>query len=309
MRLRLTLMLGVLTILVAGTAFATTFLDHDVRFDAARIATRSGPDGTVLVDFVGGSHTYESGHPDLPWVSESVDLPAGQRVVRVEILSERTEPLAAGGRLASAISPQPGSGPILRTTPDRQLYASNEFQPQQPAQVGVQGFERGRHVARLMLAPVRWQASTGRLERVSEMRLRLVLEDAPDEVPLRRERIVPEWEDGDLPAVAMRGAGAVLASMSAAARSAQPFKATQVPSVLGSPVAYVIITSDALVPQFQALADWKTQTGFRPSCGARRSLTRSIRRVPMAPSACACSSVMRTRDGAPSGCCSPATPA
>src|SRR5262249_46813864 len=42
---------------------------------------------------------------------------------------------------------------------------------------------------------------------------------------------------------------------------AQPFKPLQVPSVLGSPVEYLIITSDAMASQFQQLADWKTQAG------------------------------------------------
>ena len=31
--------------------------------------------------------------------------------------------------------------------------------------------------------------------------------------------------------------------------------------MLGSPVAYVIVTSDALAGEFQRLADWKTQAG------------------------------------------------
>src|SRR5262249_21826764 len=43
---------------------------------------------------------------------------------------------------------------------------------------------------------------------------------------------------------------------------AQPFKPLQVPSVLGSPVEYLIVTSDAMASQFQQLADWKTQSGI-----------------------------------------------
>jgi hypothetical protein len=45
-------------------------------------------------------------------------------------------------------------------------------------------------------------------------------------------------------------------------RGAEPFKATQVPSVLGSPVAYVIVTNETMAPAFQRLADWKTQEGL-----------------------------------------------
>jgi hypothetical protein len=45
------------------------------------------------------------------------------------------------------------------------------------------------------------------------------------------------------------------------ARTAEPFRPTPLPSVLGSPVAYVIVTTDALVSSFQPLADWKTASG------------------------------------------------
>ncbi|MHB8156458.1 MAG: C25 family cysteine peptidase, partial [Desulfocucumaceae bacterium] len=38
--------------------------------------------------------------------------------------------------------------------------------------------------------------------------------------------------------------------------------ATESPSLEGSTVDYVIITSEELAPQFQRLADWKTQKGI-----------------------------------------------
>src|SRR5882672_5349152 len=34
------------------------------------------------------------------------------------------------------------------------------------------------------------------------------------------------------------------------------------PTVEGQPARYVIVTTDALAPSFQPLADWKTQTGL-----------------------------------------------
>ena len=58
--------------------------------------------------------------------------------------------------------------------------------------------------------------------------------------------------------------------------------ATQIPSLLGSPVQYVIITNDALAAEFQRLADWKTQTGvpavvrtlsLHPASSTRRGRT------------------------------------
>src|SRR5439155_1165873 len=67
-------------------------------------------------------------------------------------------------------------------------------------------------------------------------------------------RSIPAWERGAIAAPAR--AGSVRAGS-----LAQPFRPTQLPSVMGSPVAYVIITTDDMAAPYQQLADWKTQTG------------------------------------------------
>jgi peptidase C25-like protein/VCBS repeat protein len=95
------------------------------------------------------------------------------------------------------------------------------------------------------------------MERIARLQVNVELEPAGAEDVVRRERIVREWESAppdpsDPRVVSASPDGAV----------AQPFKATQVPSLLGSPVAYVIVTTDALAPTFQQLADWKTQAGL-----------------------------------------------
>ncbi len=82
---------------------------------------------------------------------------------------------------------------------------------------------------------------------------------------MTRERIVREWED-ELPSgVPSRAivslANRAMAGDGAVKGKAEPFKPLQVPSVLGSPVQYLIITNDAMAATFQSLADWKTQTG------------------------------------------------
>jgi hypothetical protein len=71
---------------------------------------------------------------------------------------------------------------------------------------------------------------------------------------VKRERIVSQWEDDPF------GAAPTTAT-ALPKRGVQPFKPTQLPSVLGSPVAYVIVTSDNMAAEFQRLADWKTQAG------------------------------------------------
>jgi hypothetical protein len=187
---------------------------------------------TVLVD------------PDrLPAVGP-VELPVGEKLVRLEVIS--LECAEDGARAPAGIA----------------------------VRVGYQGFERGRHLAWLELLdgcglPVEHARHAARL------RVVLHLEPSPT-IPLPRERVVPEWEEAGGPpranAVDSRrwanpaersgpGAQAGRTASAPLASAPTPFRPTQVPSLLGSPVDYLIVTTDALVPAFQKLADWKTASG------------------------------------------------
>ncbi|HKQ57260.1 MAG TPA: C25 family cysteine peptidase [Candidatus Eisenbacteria bacterium] len=240
-----------------STAFAApTVIEKEIRYDAGRFSL-SEKDGQVLVGMKGSSSREDvAGRPDLPQISEMIDLPPDARIARVEVLSLGTELLSAAARVPTAAKARPGLGPIDRTDPDPAFYRRAGFAPwSEQVTVGYQGWMRGRHIASLKVSPVRWDATSGRLERISSMRLRLTLEPFQDPDMVPRERIVPEWEsDRPFPeASASTGVGP--------RGPAQPFMPTQIPSVLGSPVAYVILTNDALAPEFQRLADWKTQSG------------------------------------------------
>jgi hypothetical protein len=129
--------------------------------------------------------------------------------------------------------------------------------------VGYQGFERGRHLAWLGL-PDGCGLPVEHARHAVQLQVLLHLEPSPAS-PILRERMVPDWEDAGGPP------RATTAELRASANADQgshtqtdaptPFRPTQVPSLLGSPVAYLIVTSDALVPAFQPLADWKTASG------------------------------------------------
>jgi peptidase C25-like protein/VCBS repeat protein len=234
---------------------APAVLERELRYDASRFSVvQKG--GETQVGMAGAAREFIPGRPDLPMVGELIELPAGVRVVGVEVVSLATAMLSPAARVPTAARAKHEIGPIDRTDPDPEFYGRSGFAPASAqVELGYQGWMRGRHLASLRVNPVRWDAASGRLERIERMTVRLRLEPhvGPDVVP--RERIVPEWEV-DRPSLAARPVASA-----ASARPAQPFKPTQVPSVLGSPVAYVIITKDALAAEFQRLADWKTQSG------------------------------------------------
>jgi uncharacterized repeat protein (TIGR01451 family) len=256
--------LASLLLTTAGVARSATVLEREFRYDVHRVRVTSR-EGYTFVDATGGTREFRAGRPDLPWVSERIDIPAGQRVTGVEVLGVETATLARGARLAPALVASPGLGPSERTRPDARFFAASIPQPEELVGLGEQGGLRGRNVAFLRVSPARWNPATGEIELVTSVRVRVTLEDgAPPAAS--RERIVREWEDEGLPSgIPTRELGAALTSadggVTGVKGKAAPFRPQQVPSVLGSPVAYVIITNDALAPTFQALADWKTQSG------------------------------------------------
>src|SRR5262245_15720633 len=261
MRLRILVPLVALVVSAAARNASALTLEREVKIDPSRVSVTIEK-GVANVEARGGTRDFSPGKPDLPWIAERIDLPEGMRLTRVEVLAAETEPLADGVRVLPALSSRPGAAPGDRSLEDAAVFTSPVFQPEVLALPGAQGSLRGRNVAYVRIAPSRWNPQTGALERVTTLKLRLTLEDGTAPV-VKRERIVREWED-ELPSgVPTRALVSISGSsqVTAGKPKAEPFKPQQVPSVLGSPVEYLIITNDVLAPTFQQLADWKTQSG------------------------------------------------
>lgn len=261
-RHRSTIVLGLGLCLLAGAVpvRAATTLERTFRYPADRIRLASSG-GQTTVEIRGGMPEFRPGRPDLPRLAERIVLPPGTHVASLQVMSVETAPLAAAVRLASAIRPTPGLGPVERSTPDPAWFSRPGFQPVEPVKLATQGCERGEDVALLEVHPVRWNAATGELQRVASVRVRLVLESGPPgPAPVERRRVVAAWESRGARLQVAPGATTATATPLGSG-GAKPFKATQIPSLLGSPVEYVIITNETMQGEFQRLADWKTQCG------------------------------------------------
>ena len=184
-----------------GAAPAATTIEREFRYGPSRFGLTLNADGTTQVQMSGSTRDYAPGRPDLPLMGERVLLPPGQRLAAVEVIELETASLAHGVRLPSTELMRPGVDSVERTAPDPAYFGRADFVPERLVQAGVQGFERGRGVAYVVVAPVRWNPATGELERIARVRVRLVLESTAER-PLERERVVPEWEDGGLGAAA-----------------------------------------------------------------------------------------------------------
>jgi len=236
-------------------AAAPPAIEHELRYDARRFSVVERG-GETWVDMQGATREFTPGRPDLPLIGEPIELPDDVRVTGVEVISLGTALLSDKVRVPSAAKAVPGLGPIVRTPPDPAFFGRSGFAPvSSQATLGYEGFMRGKHVAWLSVSPTRWDPASGRLERITRMTVRLTLEPYHSPDAIHRERVVQEWEDGPF-----GGPHTVAAARRPDVRP-EPFAAQQLPSVLGSPVQYLIITSDALAGEFQRLADWKTQSG------------------------------------------------
>lgn len=255
-RLPLAALVGCL-LAAAAPAHAATYANREIVIarDRAQVQIQ---DGHTRLVTPGAAHEERAGRPDIPWFSERVSVPDGMRITGLELLGVDSEPLAAGVHLEPAPRAVAGSLSLERTAPDPAFFGATTPQPEVPVELGIEGYRRGHHEAYVRVAAVRWSPATQVLERITRVRFRLALE--PDLHPdvVARERVVPEWEDDAGPV--SRGPVAPT-SLRPLRGKAQPFAATQLPSLLGSPVEYVIVTDEAQASEYQRLADWKTQSG------------------------------------------------
>ena len=213
--------------------------------------------------------------PELPAVSALIDLPAGTRATRVTARAIEFAALPSVGRVRPMQPPSLADLPAAWSEPDPALYASTDWSPGALAQLGPTGGMRGRALASVVLQPVQIVPATGEARVATRIEVSVETESEPDAI--QRRRVVAEWEDlfGGLD-VAMRSAPPyarqgltgfrpMIPSLDAERverpGDPRPFAPTALPSVVGSPVQYLIITNAAMESSFQSLADWKTEQG------------------------------------------------
>jgi hypothetical protein len=89
-RLQTVAFASLLLIATAGAApAAPAALVHEFRYDAGRFSVAQ-KGGEAQVEMAGATREFIPGRPDLPMVGELIELPAGVRVVGVEVVSLAT---------------------------------------------------------------------------------------------------------------------------------------------------------------------------------------------------------------------------
>ncbi len=230
-------------------------------YDPSGFRSETGDDGTRVVWTPGGRPAPVDG---LPLDPVTVEAPEGMRLVEVRAR-------AAGEHRLNLPLPAEAPGPAGDRSPG--TVRVTEANPDRPRVDFVSsGWFRGRRMETVAVRPVVEDPSGEALVAAGRVELQLVF--GPDETPAG-EHLHPRpvaWEAGDRFAEAAAaldaGSGSPFFTGSArrgpapAVNGSEPFSPRFRPSEDGSPVRFLIITTDEMAPAFQDLADWKTAVGM-----------------------------------------------
>ena len=214
--------------------------------------------GLSRFDLSGGASGFPAGAPDLPTMTVILALPPGTRAVsaRVEILESTGIP----GSHRPALVPPPGQAELRAAPSDLGTIPDN------PVLRVSTGRMRGHVLGSVLVAPVSWDARTGALRLAT--RFRVVLETADATLP--SDSFVPERESEEGQRTFQedieRLAGEPPFSNRTGTRPltlpSGPFAPGFRPTVDGSPVEMVIVTTADQESEYQRLADFRTRTGL-----------------------------------------------
>lgn len=230
--------------------------------DRAEIAIRPASSSSLVL-------LEDAGRPALPYRIVDVLIPSGERVASVTATVRTTETIATSVEVAPAFaraaSPGAERAPNAPAEPALAPENGGEVYPSEVARYLGTGTWHGYSIASVAVFPVRVTADGVSLHSDVQVRIDLApAPAAPSDVVVRPLRTSPRVRADIESALRARVLNpAALSTYAAIASTSQrgAFAPSAIPSEEGSPVEYLIITSVALEPSFQVLADWKTAKG------------------------------------------------
>jgi len=258
---------------------------YEGSLDPARFAWTEQDDGSYRLDLAGGRPLAVTDQADLPALDLLLLVPADLAVAGVEVEPLAVRTVTAPGRLALAAPLRTSVGEAV---PQRYLEAQAGVFPPSWGTFGGLHAWRGYRLLAVTVQPARVRVDADPaapvLDLLERFAVRVVTEGAgPVAAPLARERRVfgerARLEDTLRRLVAnpeqlsgyAREDGAVLD------KSGSPFLPTPNPSLDGSGVRYLIVTTDALAEEFQRRADHRTQQGLPAAVVTREWIAANCR--------------------------------
>ena len=270
---RLTLLI-VTALGLSATAWLTLRADinHiDVQVNTApadvRLQTANGVASfTTARGVTGLSMLEDAGKPALPVRVVSVIVPPGRRVEGVEASAARSSVLARNVMVKTAEPPKPDPDagiPVVSHAVAALAPAQGaDVFPSELARYLGSGTWHGYTIASFAVFPVRVEGAQVVLYEDIDLHIATTTENATTGVRAERAtaRTVASIHDDVQETVINPREADTYAPIQVSAQKG-PFIPSGVPSLEGSPVEYVIITTSALAAEFDSLAIWKTAKG------------------------------------------------
>ncbi len=214
----------------------------------------------------GARHIKTPGAPALPVEYLSFVIPADARVEDVLISSLVEIELPGMHRVIPAQPEVPTGETPPWVDADPLIYESDATWPSARIEYLGDGYLGGYHIASVAVYPLTYTPATGTLTLATDIEVELSLaSDANRSRPRHRmtarsDRMYREMVEA-LVVNPHEVAGKLSGVEVVDDVGPEGFMPRYSPSLEGSPVEYVIITSDEFEPYFQELADWKTRKG------------------------------------------------
>jgi hypothetical protein len=211
----------------------------------------------------------DAGRPALPYRIVEVLIPNGERIASITATARATETIATRTDVAPALARSAPSGversPNAPSEPTLAPENGGDTYPAELVRHLGTGTWHGHSIASVAVFPVRVTGDGVVLHSNIEVRIELApAMAAPSEVVVRPLRASPRTRadiESALRARVLNGAALETYAPIASTPQRGAFAPSSLPSEDGSPVEYLIVTSSALAPSFQVLADWKTAKG------------------------------------------------
>ncbi len=252
------LLCGALAATAAGPVLETAFDASDVAIEV---------DGTYAKLEIDGTSTLKTpGVPALPVRYLRFVIPSDSRVEDIVILGLAEEELPGTYRVMPAQQEVPTGETPVWSEPAAAIYEADAVYPASRIEFLGDGYLGGYRIATVAVYPLTYHPPTGRLTLATEMSIELSLAPGANRaqprhrMTARSDRLYRTLVEGlvENPEAVAGKLGAVEIVDGVGPDGFQP---RYTPSLEGSPVEYVIITTDDFATEFQDLADWKTKKG------------------------------------------------
>ena len=218
----------------------------------------------------GAALVQQVGAPQLPGLSQTLLIPADISVGMIEIIPLKTRIVRAPAAIAGGLAMESSEG---ISTSQVIMPVDGDIWPGAWSDGGGASFYKGYRLLSYTLFPVRAvrsdQGTWDEIEVLEQYEVRILPSpNSADDDHARRVRLVPgerESISGLLERLVINPAavtGYAREDGEEHAEFTSGFTPSKTPSLGGSPVSYLIITSDAMAAEFQTLADHRTATGL-----------------------------------------------